>query len=1038
MKRMKRWIVLILSLILTCTLVAVGVWANTPDGSAELEVHYEVIPYRLNPVYEGVITLEDLDLPELPDKQPDADIMGNGNFVSEEKAVKQIRKHLKNREETFEVFVLSDSPNAQGQFDRMCEEALKHTGEATEGDYLLWHCGAMGAKTYLFSVDGKFGICYEFSVSYYTTAEQEEELTAAVDQLIRDLKLKGKSDYEKVCAVYDYMCENITYDYENLEDDKYLLKFSAYAALIDKTAVCQGYASLFYRLMLELDIDTRVIPGDGGGPHGWNIVELGDLYYNVDSTWDAGVEEYSYFLRNTWNFLGHYRYMEYETVAFHNEYPMAAEDYNPDVKAQIDPAIYKGMCGEDAYWTLTRYGQVIVEGTGPMYDVSTVLDSIWYYWQDDVTEAVIGEGITHVGDHAFDSYRNMSKLTLPSTLESIGIYAFRKCIFKEVSLPDGLTTIESHAFYLCSEIESITIPDSVTSLYSGVFYGCSSMSELHLGSGLSRLDSEVFRGCSALTEVVIPDNIKSIENAFYYCKNLRYVYIGSEIIGRSSFEGCTSLAEVLLSNNVKKIGAGAFLGCSALTEITIPSSVTSLANSSFRNCTGDIYFQGDAPYIDSSAFLNAVMTAYYPRNNKTWTEEVRQNYSGTITWEPYGVCEHETELRDMKDPTCTEPGYTGDAYCTLCGALVTRGSEIPPLGHTYETAVTEPTCAEAGYTTYTCTVCGESHQDDFVDPLPHTYETVVTEPTCTEQGYTTYTCTVCGESHQDDFVDPLGHLWDDEDAQVKTCVRCGFRFEGFMISFALDETVPVSSVWIDGVEYPVTASGEGYSVLLEEPDAVSMVVYLYNDPNAEDIHTQYPIGMRVWMLSFADNAYTATYVPEFDDLLQYYGTSIRITGNKGIRMITSLTKSNKSALTGNGLAGYKLLEYGTALCFASDLDGGLPMILGETYVRSNFAYKRDVADPVFSYEGDLMNYTNVLVGFSLDQCKDDIAMRPYIILEDAQGNPVTLYGGIVYRSIGYVALQNRNVFKPGSGSYDYVWEIIHHVYGDQYDADYKG
>ena len=619
---------------------------------------------------------------------------------------------------------------------------------------------------------------------------------------------------------------------------------------------------------------------------------------------------------------------------------------------------------------------------------------------------------------------------------------------------------------------------------------------------------------TALTEVVIPDNIKSIENAFYYCKNLRYVYIGSEIIGRSSFEGCTSLAEVLLSNNVKQIGAGAFSGCSALTEITIPSSVTSLANSSFRNCTGDIYFQGDAPYIDSSAFRNAVMTAYYPRNNESWTEDVFKNYDGTVTWVPYGVCEHETELRDVKDPTCTEPGYTGDAYCTLCGALVTRGSEIPPLGHTYEAVVTEPTCTEQGYTTYTCSVCGDTYQDDFVDPIPHSYEavvteptcteggyttytctvcgasyvgdytdpiphsyetvvteptcteggyttytctvcgesyvgdytdpiphsyeTVVTEPTCTEQGYTTYTCTVCGESHQDDFVDPLGHLWDDEDAQVKTCVRCGFRFEGFMISFALDETVPVSSVWIDGVEYPVTASGEGYSVLLEEPDAVSMVVYLYNDPNAEDIHTQYPIGMRVWMLSFADNAYTATYVPEFDDLLQYYGTSIRITGNKGIRMITSLTKSNKSALTGNGLAGYKLLEYGTALCFASDLGGGLPMILGETYMRSNFAYKRDVADPVFSYEGDLMNYTNVLVGFSLDQCKDDIAMRPYIILEDAQGNPVTLYGGIVYRSIGYVALQNRNVFKPGSGSYDYVWEIIHHVYGDQYDADYKG
>ena len=49
------------------------------------------------------------------------------------------------------------------------------------------------------------------------------------------------------------------------------------------------------------------------------------------------------------------------------------------------------------------------------------------------------------------------------------------------------------------------------------------------------------------------------------------------------------------------------------------------------------------------------------------------------------------------------------------------------------------------------------------------------------------------------------------------------------------------------------------------------------------------------------------------------------------------------------------------------------------------------------------------------------------------GNQVTLYGGMVYRSIGYIAYQNRNVFRPGTSSYNYVWEIIHHVYGSQYD-----
>ena len=65
-------------------------------------------------------------------------------------------------------------------------------------------------------------------------------------------------------------------------------------------------------------------------------------------------------------------------------------------------------------------------------------------------------------------------------------------------------------------------------------------------------------------------------------------------------------------------------------------------------------------------------------------------------------------------------------------------------------------------------------------------------------------------------------------------------------------------------------------------------------------------------------------------------------------------------------------------------------------------------------------------------------MRPYIILEDAKGEKITLYGGTVYRSIGYIAYQNRNVVKKGTEAYKYVWDIIHYVYGNKYDADYKG
>ena len=167
--------------------------------------------------------------------------------------------------------------------------------------------------------------------------------------------------------------------------------------------------------------------------------------------------------------------------------------------------------------------------------------------------------------------------------------------------------------------------------------------------------------------------------------------------------------------------------------------------------------------------------------------------------------------------------------------------------------------------------------------------------------------------------------------------------------------------------------------------------------------------------------------------MNYSGMSIRITGKQGIRMVTSIDRDKKAALTGDGLAGYTLVEYGTAVAFADALGNRHPLVLGGTNVRSNYAYKRGVADPVFGYDGNMLQYTNVLVGFSESQCGKDLAMRPYMILEDAEGERITLYGGVVYRSIGYIAYQLRDTFDTGTEAYAYVWDIIRSVYGDAYD-----
>ena len=70
---------------------------------------------------------------------------------------------------------------------------------------------------------------------------------------------------------------------------------------------------------------------------------------------------------------------------------------------------------------------------------------------------------------------------------------------------------------------------------------------------------------------------------------------------------------------------------------------------------------------------------------------------------------------------------------------------------------------------------------------------------------------------------------------------------------------------------------------------------------------------------------------------------------------------------------------------------------------------------------------------SNEQCKNDLALRPYMILEDSEGKEITIYGSVVERSIGYIALQNKDTFAEGTEAYDYVRDIIHSVYGDIYD-----
>ncbi len=247
-----------------------------------------------------------------------------------------------------------------------------------------------------------------------------------------------------------------------------------------------------------------------------------------------------------------------------------------------------------------------------------------------------------------------------------------------------------------------------------------------------------------------------------------------------------------------------------------------------------------------------------------------------------------------------------------------------------------------------------------------------------------------------------------------------------------------TTVTVDGKEYPIEEMAgylqriptQRYVNLPEAGDLLT--IYSFKDGTPTGSYTNYPTGMQVFRITRQEGGAKAEEITEFANLLNYAGCSIRVSGKKGIRMITGIDQNVKQSLVSKaGLAGYTLEEYGTVVQWADTL--GSNTLNLDSSDKKNYAYKKGKADPIFAKENGMIQYTNVLVGFTDAQCQPDLVMRPYIkLIDTATGETVTLYGGSVTRSIGYVAWQNRDTYKQGTASYKYVWNIINSVDTSKY------
>lgn len=342
---------------LTIVLLVQQVLPVHAKGTGEERTEVETISRTyVNPVYEDIVDIKTYNRPAVKNStyalsrsaKSGVESVDEDEFLTDKNDVADvIREAMVNREESVTFYYKNKTGYDENDLPKWFELALAETENSDEGDYLRWHYGQVGADISFYEEDETSYFEYVMYFTYYTTKDQEDELTKRIESVLNDLGADnaGLTDYEKTKLIYDYICENVTYDEENLYDDSYMLKYTAYAAMMNRTALCQGYASLIYRMLEECDVDARVVFGTSGGEnHTWTLSEIEEKYYLSDSTWDAGKEEYSYFLKGEENFTGHDA-----QSAFLSEYEVQNEDYDSHVHEYVN-GVCK-YCGEEKPYT---------------------------------------------------------------------------------------------------------------------------------------------------------------------------------------------------------------------------------------------------------------------------------------------------------------------------------------------------------------------------------------------------------------------------------------------------------------------------------------------------------------------------------------------------------------------------------------------------------------------------------------------------------------------------------------------------------------
>ena len=400
-------------------------------------------------------------------------------------------------------------------------------------------------------------------------------------------------------------------------------------------------------------------------------------------------------------------------------------------------AASSGTCGDKLTWSLSDDGTLTISGTGKMKDYGDnygMSVAPWYVGSSQVKTVIIEDGVTSIGDRAFDGCTKLTRVVIPDSVTSIGYSSFRGCYsLPSVAIPDSVTSIGDSAFAYCKVLTGITLSGSVTSIGSCAFQSCDSLTSVTMQNGVTDIGDNAFTYCKNLTSVTIPNSVKTIgTSAFYNCAGLTRVTIPSSVtrIEQDTFKGCSGLTSVTISAGVTSIESGAFRDCTSLTSVTIPGSVTSIEGYAFAYCSAltSLIIHDGTTSIGISAFMNctslgsvtiprsvtdiggyafgscrSLADVYYGGTETDWTKITIGNGNGNLTSATLHCAPAAPVVRIGNSATSGKPVLTWNAVYGATSYRIYRstskGSGYSLLGTTTATSYTN-TGAKAGTTYY--------------------------------------------------------------------------------------------------------------------------------------------------------------------------------------------------------------------------------------------------------------------------------------------------------------------------------------------------